>query len=144
MATREAIMTALLAKIAASSTYASVSRRNRAPETITPAQSPALFLFEDAETFVRAGPARAPVRTLTAKAVIYNNAGTDPNAVPAKVVNNALDALEAALAPDDIARNACTLGGLVNGVLIDGEIVKAPGDITGVALAVVPIRITLP
>ena len=144
MATREAIMTALLAKLAASSEYVSVSRRNRAPETITPALSPALFLFEDGEHYRREGPWKPAVRSLMAKAVIYNNVGPNSNLVPATVVNNALDALDAALAVDDFTRNACTLGGLVAGVLIDGEIVKAPGDVTGAALAVVPIRVLLP
>lgn len=144
MATREAIMNALLAKLAATAEYVLVSRRNRAPETITPALSPALFLFEDAEHYRREGPSRAPVRSLIAKAVIYNNVGPNSNMVPATVVNNALDALDAALVADNAALNTCTLGGLVNGVLIDGEVVKAPGDVTGVALAIVPIRILMP
>ena len=144
MATREAVMNALLALLAGTAQYASASRRDRAPETVTPALSPALFLFEESEHYRREGPSRAPVRSLIAKAVIYNNVGPNSNAIPMTIVNNALDALDAALAADNRALGTCTLGGLVNGVLIDGEIAKSPGAVTGVAVAIVPIRILMP
>ena len=144
MATREAIMAALLAKLSGTAEYASVSRRDRAPETVTPALSPALFLFEESETYRRDGPSKPAVRSLIVKAVIYNNVGPSSNVIPMTIVNNALDALDAALAPDVPGLNTCTLGGLVNGVLIDGEIAKSPGQVTGVAVAIVPIRIILP
>jgi hypothetical protein len=142
--TREQIMTALLALLQTTAEYKLVSRRNRAPSTITPALSPALFLFEDAEAYKRPSPSLPPVRTLTAKAVIYNNVGPDPNQTPTSIVNAALDALDVALAPDNSVTGRCTLGGLVYSAMIDGEIVKAPGDMTGVALAIAPIRIVIP
>ena len=144
MATREAIMNALLTLLAGTAQYVSVSRRDRAPDSVTPALSPALFLFEESEHYRRDGPSKPAVRSLIAKAVIYNNVGPNSNTIPMTIVNNALDALDAALVADNAALHTCTLGGLVNGVLIDGEIAKAPGAVTGVALAIVPIRIILP
>ena len=143
-ATREQVMTALLALLQTSAEYKLISRRNRAPATITPALSPALLLLEDAETYVRKSPAQPPVRTLTAKAVIYNDVGPNPNAIPVTIVNQALDALDALLVPDDRATGRCTLGGLVYSAMLDGDVVKAPGDQTGVAMAIAPIRIVLP
>lgn len=143
-ATREQVMTALLAVLSATAQYKLVSRRNRAPATITPDLSPALFLFEDAEMYERAAPQLPARRTLTAKAIIYNNAGPNPNVVPASVVNAALDALDVALKPDSPGTGRLTLGGLVYSAMIDGDVVKAPGDQNGVAIAVVPIKIDLP
>ena len=142
--TREQVMTALLGLISTSAEYKLVSRRNRAPETITPALSPALFLLEDAESYVRRSPSLPPIRTLTAKAVIYNNVGPNPNLIPTTVVNQALDALDALFVRDNASNGFCTLGGLVYSATIEGEIVKAPGDQTGVALAIVPIKLQLP
>jgi hypothetical protein len=40
--------------------------------------------------------------------------------------------------------NLCRLGGLVASLTINGEVIKAPGDISGKSLAIVPIRILLP
>lgn len=85
-----------------------------------------------------------PKRVFNVKAAVYNDVGNDENAIPASVINPLLDGLDAALMPDDPIGNRCTLGGVVYSALIEGEIKKAPGDITGKGLAVVPIELTMP
>jgi hypothetical protein len=56
----------------------------------------------------------------------------------------ALDRLDQALAPDNLLTGRCTLGGMVYSCIMDGDVEKAPGDVTGKSLAVVPISIVLP
>jgi len=144
MATREQIMTALLALLKSTGTFQTVSRRNQDPENIGPAQSPALFLVENSETYERQSAMLPPRRAMVAKALFYNDTGDDPNAIPTTAINNALDALDVALKPTDLTTGRFTLGGLAYSVLIDGEIIKSPGDVSGKSVAVVPLRIVLP
>ncbi|MEI9917085.1 MAG: hypothetical protein WDN29_16280 [Methylovirgula sp.] len=48
------------------------------------------------------------------------------------------------LTPNRAQNGLIHLGGLAYSVIIDGETETAPGDITGKAIAVVPITILLP
>ncbi len=145
MATREQIMQALLLLLQNCGDFVTVSRRNRSPESIGPAESPALFLLEDSEIYVRPSQSLPAVRKLKVSAIFYNSVASDDyNTIPATAVNNALDQLDIQLAPDSPVYNTFTLGGLVKSVMIDGEIVKSPGDVTGDSLAVVPIQIEIP
>jgi hypothetical protein len=145
MSSREAVMTALLTQLQTVSAFKLASRRNRDPATIGPALSPALFLLEHAERYVRSSVAMPPTREMMVSVIFYNDVGADANAVPATIINTALDALDAALKPNDPS-NLFTLGGLVDSVVVDDtrDIERAPGDKTGKALAVVPLRIVLP
>lgn len=144
MATREQIMTALLALLKNSGDFAEVSRRNRGGEVITPELSPAIFLVEDHEEYIRPSPSLPPVRRLQVSAIFYNDIGDDQNAIPSTAINNALDQLDALFIPDDSSYGTFTLGGLVKSVMISRELAKAPGDITGKSLAIVPILIEMP
>ena len=144
MVTREQVMQALFALLQSTGSFVTVSRRNRNPEGLTPAQCPALFLLEDAEEPKRKSLNMPPVRELTVKAIFYHDCGTDENAVPSALINAVLDALDAALLPDNLQTGFCTLGGLVFAIYISGSVTKAPGDITGKSLAIVPLRIVLP
>lgn len=144
MATREQIMTALLALLQTSGDFVTVSRRNRSPDSIGPAQSPALFLLEDQETYLRPSQSLPGVRKLKVSAVFYNDVGSDENAIPSTAVNNALDQLDTLFAPDSSSYNTFTLGGLAKSVMIMGDIIKAPGDVTGKSVAIVPILIEMP
>ena len=144
MATREQVMNALLALLKATGSFVTISRRNRNPEGLAPSQSPALFLVEALEEYSRPSPTVQPKRALVVKAIFYNDVGPDENAIPSTPINNALDALDVALKPDDPATNRFTLGGLVFSAMIEGTIEKASGDVTGKSLAVVPIKIVLP
>lgn len=74
---------------------------------------------------------------------------TGPPGIPDKttagsaVINPLLDALDAALEPDDSQTGTLTLGGLVIDCRIEGEIVKAFGDEdpSGLCGAIVPLLI---
>jgi len=142
MATREAVMQALLAVVQGTASYQTSGRRLRAPESITPAQSPAVFLVESGDEYAFDAP-RPRRLTLNVKAFFYNNVGDDDTVIPSTLINNALDALDAALA-GDVPTGLCTLGGLVYSCRLSGEGKRASGELTGQALAVVPIKIVFP
>jgi hypothetical protein len=141
-ATREQAMTALLAVLNACGSFKLVSRRNRSPESIPLAQCPAAFLLSESDEYEDRAPL-PQVRALMVSAVFYNDVGTDQNAIPSVVINQALDALDAALAPMGPS-GFFTLGGLVDSVKIVGRIERVDGAKTGRSMASVPIKITLP
>ncbi len=143
MTSREQIMTALLAALTAAGGYNLIGRRLRNPETIPVASTPALMLVEPEETYTRPSPSLPPKRVLDVAVFLYTNAGGDENIIPASVLNNLLDGIDAALAPDRLT-GRCTLGGLVESARIDGKIIKAAGDVTGLGMARVPIQIVIP
>lgn len=137
-------MVALLALLQGTGDFVTISRRNLSPETIGPAQSPALFLLEDREEYSSRSMSLPPVRTLKVSAVFYNDVGSNPNAIPSTAINTALDQLDILFAADNPSNGAFTLGGLAKSVQIVGEVAKAPGDVTGKSLAIVPISIEMP
>lgn len=144
MATREAALAALQAKLAAAAAFGKVTRRPLAPEQMASPGHPGLALFvqgTDYDRTVLAAPAR---RTLKCLALVYVDAGANPNAVPDSLVNALVEKIEATLAPDNGATRLCTLGGLVHAVLIRGHAPRAPGDRTGKGIEVIPIDIVLP
>lgn len=144
MATREQALAALLAVLSATADFKLVSRRNRSPESITTAESPALFLIEPGEGYVRQAPNLPPRRTLKIDAIFYADVGDDPNAIPLAIINTALDALDVAMKPDNPITGLFTLGGLVYSAMIVGDPHKESGAKTGRAIAAVPIEIILP
>ena len=72
---------------------------------------------------------------------VHTGAQNDPSVVPAQLMNPLLDAIEAALAIDDPANNACTLGGLVSHCAIEGPIEIFLGSLGDEAVAIVPLQI---
>jgi hypothetical protein len=147
MTTREQVVSALYAILSKSSEFVTSGRRNTNPEGLDPSQTPAFFLVEDTDKWERtqAGYNNLAKREMKLYAIVYNDVGsTNPSLVPNTAVNNALDAIEAALTPDDIVNGVFTIGGLVQSCTIDGESQRSSGDTTGKALAVVPIRILFP
>jgi hypothetical protein len=83
-------------------------------------------------------------QTIRAEAWIYSNDGKDPDVVPETLLNNLLDAVQAAMAPDNRSTNTFTLGGLVYWCRLSGEIEKDSGDVDGQAIAVADIEIIVP
>jgi hypothetical protein len=144
-ASRETILDALQNLLAATGPYKLVSRRDRAPEQVGPGLSPALFIIDPGERYERPSPNLPPKRYLEVEAIFYNDVGPENlNLIPMTVVNNALDALDALLLPDDSAINRFTLGGLVYNCYVKGDIKKSTGAKTGKAGAIVPIEILIP
>lgn len=121
--------------------FATVSRRLKLWTEV--AAQPALFV-RNADDQVAPRPHRMPARvTLNAEAWIYNRTGPTEADAPSVLQNHLLDALCAVLEPEP-ARETQTLGGLVHNCWIEGAIVRDSGDITGNAVAMVPISILLP
>jgi hypothetical protein len=143
MIARETVYVALLNLLTTTGSFKLVSRRNRAPESIGPTLSPALFLFERGETYHVISPGMPVKRCLKVSACFYNDVGADLNATPTTLVNNALDALDAILTGDP-ATGRTTLGGLVYSIKQSGDTEGSPGDREGKAVAIVPLEIILP
>ena len=145
-ATREQIVSALFKILQGSAEFVTTGRRNTNPEGLDPSLTPALFLVEDTDKWDRsAGYNEFAKREMKLYAIIYNDVGSsNPSLVPNTIINNALDAIEVAMVPDDIVNGVFTLGGLVQSCTIDGQSQRSSGDTTGKALAIVPIRILFP
>ena len=147
-ATREQIMTALLAQLsgimAQGVGLVAVGRRVRDPENVPSDQRPALFLVEHLDSWDRPAPNLPAKRILTVWALLYTDVGTDENLIPMTQINYFIESIEAALAPDMLALNRFTLGGLVFNCMLDGEGIRAAGDTTGKSVAAIPIKIILP
>lgn len=104
---------------------------------------PALFLrSEDEESEWAAPPMQ--VLTIRADAYLYSNYGQDPDVAPETMLNNLLDAIDSALAPDNPMTRQFTLGGLVSWCRVIGRIEKDTGDLDGQAIAEIPIEILVP
>lgn len=140
---REQVMTALFNLVSGAYTFKSFERRLVMPSKTK--AFPALFLISTAETF-EPRPARQlpPKQLIDVQVWVYTDGGKDPDVAPEIELNNALDALERALAPSIMA-GVQTLGldGLVSHCWIEGTIERYPGALDGVAKAIVPIKILM-
>ena len=142
---REAAFSALFAQVAGAYPWASASRRMQLWSNVPPGARPALFQLESGpETYVWTTPA-TPRRTFETKLFLYFDA-RDPATPGASAINAALDAIDAALAPQglDLASGRQTLGGLVHDCKISGVPVRDTGDLDGDGLAVVAVRLIAP
>lgn len=142
MITREQAVEALFTRLRQSGAFVTATRRNRAPESFTATQTPALVLVTHSETYTQPAPSQ-PVRNMMLTAIVYCDCGGDDNAIPDQELNDALDAIDQALVPDDFQAERCTLGGLVFVAQIEGKVIRAPGDVTGKSVALVPIKLVL-
>jgi hypothetical protein len=149
---REAIMQALCALLARArfaapingcDSWALLSRRLKLWSDVASADQPALFITEHAETVSFAADNLPGKTALNVDLFVYVAAGKDPDAVPARDLNLALDAIQACLAPPP-GEARQTLGGLVAQCRVEGRVVKDPGDLDGQGLALVPIKILAP
>ena len=146
MIRREDVHVALFNAMTALGAFKIVSRRNRAPESIGPELSPALFLLQDGETYDVPSPGSPPSkRCLHVLACLYNDVGSDLNATPTTAFNDALDALDAFFRAVNPATGRITLGGLVYSVTrAPGRSEGSPGDREGKAVEIIPIDIVFP
>jgi hypothetical protein len=147
MTNREAIYLALLAKLKAAADFRTVGRKAVLPPELQPEQMPALFVVQTRQTAVPQ-PRGLPARwTLECDLLLYvynGNVTQEPtgeeSVVPATELNQLLDALDAALAPDP-ASGVQTLGGLVSHCWIEGEVQTDEGLLSPQAMAVVPVKV---
>lgn len=140
MATREAIWNAVLAKLAATVGAKSASRRFVPFDQIPAESQPALFLAQTHETH-KQHTGRPAILRLKADLFLYTNRGGNDQILPSTALNTMLDALDAALAFDDVAMGRCTLGGIVQHAWIYEDTIIAEGQEGAQAVAIVPIEI---
>jgi hypothetical protein len=142
---REAAFSALFAAVTAAYPWGLTSRRMKLWTEVPSALRPAFFQLESGpESYQWASPA-TPRRTLEAKLFLYFDA-RDPATPGATAINQALDAIDAALTPSgaDLASGRQTLGGVVHDCKINGVPVRDTGDLDGDGLAVVSVRLIAP
>ncbi|MGO9743651.1 MAG: hypothetical protein ACLPN5_19465 [Roseiarcus sp.] len=142
---REAAFTALFAAVSAAYPWGLASRRLKLWSEVPPSSRPALFQLESGpETYQWTSPA-TPRRTYEAKLFLYFDA-RDPSTPGSTAINQALDAIDAALQPQglDLATGRQTLGGVVHDCKITGVPVRDVGDLDGDGLAVVSVRLIAP
>jgi hypothetical protein len=146
-ATRENVMTALLALITGAYAWTTPpSRRLKLWADVPPSTRPAAFLFEGGDERYEWKETNVnPMRTLAVDLFVYIDA-TDVTQPGASQLNAIADALDAALKPSgsDIVLGRNTLGGTCWQCRIDGSIKKTPGDLDGDGLLWAPIRIIFP
>lgn len=138
--TREDIYIALFQRLSACAEFITASRRMRHWSDVAPADQPALFQCEPRQIAQRS-PGLDTVWLLPVDAYVYVNTGADRDMAPGRIMNPLLDAISAALAPDNPMTNKCTLGGLVVHCWIEGEIETDEGALGDQGVAIIPIVI---
>lgn len=140
---RETLAAALFERLSAAYPFAFATRRPAAPEVLASPGKPAFALLSNHD---KSAAATAAPRKLAMHfwAIVYVDVSDDDNAVADILINDILDAFDAALAPDNSVTGRCTLGGVAERVSINGEIVRAPGDKTGKGIALAPVEAILP
>ena len=138
MISREAIYSALFALASNSSGFTTSSRRLRHWNDVQTEEMPALFLAQRREV-AQTSTGQPTLWRLEADLYIY--VSTRGELPPGPILNEKLDAIEAALAPDNPIQNVQTLGGLVHRCLIGGAIETDEGTLGDLAVAIVPIVI---
>lgn len=107
---------------------------------------PALFVRHSGDEYPPRRAAReipsAPV--LEFEAWLYSNAGRDPDVAPGTALDNLIDAVRAALTPVPGLPQTLGLPGVVQHCWIEGHIDLEPGDASGQAIAVIPIKVLAP
>ncbi len=142
---REAAFSALFERVSAAYGWGLASRRIKLWSEVPARLRPALFQLESGPETYQWSSLATPRRTFEAKLFLYFDA-RDPSKPGACAMNEALDALDAALAPCglDAARGRQTLGGAVHDCKIIGVPVRDTGDLDGDGLAVVSVRLVAP
>lgn len=116
----------------------------RSFDQVEPAEMPALFQVQRTETGVRPGEGLPSKRTMHFQFFLYISENVDVNAVPSRQINNMIDAIETALAPN-VMTGKLTLGNLVSHAWIEGNIEVYEGVTTdGKSVAIIPIAVLLP
>jgi len=142
---REAAFSALFETLTDAYAWGVASRRLKLWSDVPAAMRPALFQLEAGPETYQWTSLATPRRTVEAKLFLYFDS-RDPLTPGATAINAALDAIDAALAPQgvDLAAGRQTLGGAVYDCKIAGVPVRDTGDMDGDGLAVVSVRLVLP
>lgn len=138
---RESIYAAFFALISAVPGVVIKSRRLKHWTDVAPIDQPALFMTQKRENAVQ--NTNMPTKwTLHAEVIVYANVGADYNATPSQILNPIIDAICAAITPDE-AVGEQTLGGLVHRCRIDGAIETDEGALGEQGVVIIPVVIYL-
>lgn len=145
--TRDQAMEALLALVKTAADFKTFSRRFKTWDTIARCDKPAVLITEPDEMHVKGKLQTPAVRTMTAEIWLFIATGLDPKEVPATTLDDLLDAIDpvsgGVLNPGPMFRQQ-TLGNLVTDCYIEGKIMKIPGDLDGMGVAMIPVKIVMP
>ena len=136
---RDALYAGLFDLLAAAYPFKTKSRRLRHWKDVPVDKQAALFLAVTDQD--QRSPAGVPADwALHAEATVYVH-DDSKDGVPQAALNAVLDAIEAALAPDDPETERFTLGGLVRDCRIQGIVETDKGTLGPQAVAIVPLVI---
>lgn len=144
--TRETIYAALFALVSTSAGFVTASRRLEHWSDVGPEEHPALFQRQLDEERISARGVPPKVK-LNVELYVYVHTLAQqlaPDVVPSQLLNPLLDAIEAALVPDDAGNNVLTLGGLVSHCWIEGKTESFEGMLGDQAVAIIPVSILVP
>lgn len=130
-------------------------RRLVEPGNVPPEQRPALCVFPaiSAEHYLTEGPGIPPTITLNMIAIVYissKQATESSGPPPMSFLNPIVDALVSIKLAPDLMTLQQTLGKDSTGkpychhAYIEGEIIKNGGDLDGLGVAIIPIKILVP
>ena len=139
-ASREAVYSALFAKLQAVPNLKTVSRRLQNVQDVQPENFPCAFQMQGEQANKYSGTGVPTVYTWKCDWLLYSYSD-DPTIAPSTALNALIDAAVAILAPPFGKQ---TLGGLVEYCAIDGNIQVFEGVLGDRAVAVLPITILLP
>lgn len=144
MIDREAIFQALFDLVKDLPGFVTTSRRARLVKDVPAEEQPALFMEEGpGETVQNPGQGVPPKHLLYVDIGFYARLAEDKNVAPGSILNPLIDAIEAALAPDEDEEDQ-TLGKLVEYCRVNGKILKNEGLMDGQASVVIPVEILVP
>jgi hypothetical protein len=136
---REAIYSALFAKVSQAATFETVSRRLQHWTDVSAGAQPALFQAQVDETaHTSPGPGLPTTFILRVDLYIYANTQGDATLSPSTILNPLIDAVLATLAFEPVS-NKQTLGGLVDYCVVDGRIVTDEGVLGNQGVCIIPI-----
>ena len=144
---RESIAGALFELLQTATDFVTTGRRVKLWTEIGEAQLPALYLMTPRERHVTDNLYTPTKLVLAYNALVYVSS-QDQEKLGDTLLNNLIDAIDprcgGVLKPDNPLANTQTLGGLVQHCWIEGDIERAPGDLDGVAIALIPINVLVP
>ena len=141
MIQREPIYAALFALALRAAGFVTAERRLRHWSGVSPAEQPALFMSQKAETATVKTLGAPTVWTLLADLYLYVHS-SDPYTAPATLLNPLVDAVEAALGP--VAATGIQDLGLphmVSHAYIAGKVESDEGVLGDQAVAIIPVEI---
>ena len=147
-ATREQVATAIFNLVSAAYPFVTTSRRLKLWGDVPLEQQPAFYQTQGEAQIYRYSSGTvygSQNRQMKVRLWFYGNA-KDPSIIGATLLNNILDAVDAALAPTggDAQTGKNSLGGLVDSCRIANVPLFDAGDIDGQGLLIVDLEVWLP